>query len=1179
MADIPNAPKFEGPDGLLREKFIFSTDRTSRHFPGAIDADTVDLQVSVRGAAFSSDPDLVAFEGTTFTVPNPSAFPDGIQLFPGDNRIEIKAVLSNGQVTAIASIDAKLALDRDLNSNIDAPSGVSVERFDRTVTVSVDGIDDPNVVGYNFYASAAPGGGTNGYSLVNPSPITTSAIVERTTDLGTLTSDADIKTKSDGSAAADPLYVAITGEQQDGNEVVLQTDFNQAFEVPETSTRLKTTITIQDIEKVNRFSFTHDRNSNYESAVNPAVPNAEFNAITSSDPLYYVVTALYEIDGDEFESEFSPEVTGSPLVVTPNVGSFPQVSRAQIVRDTTLSVFRSQPQVDLKGGAVVRDTFVDPFATEAERIRFIVDFLHNAQSFATLLPIDDPGFTGISVPVSQSPYKLALKQAFFLQDNAAVQNLLDNAFDHLAAKRGTTRKGGKRARGEVTFHTKTRPSTTRILAIGQTVSAGGVRFRSTSAAQITSSGAGALFNPTTGRYSVRAFIQAEEPGSAGVVAEGQIRTIENGPPGIEVTNESATFGGLDQESNKDLAARADGILSSVDSGTYRGYTETAIGVAGVRQVNVVDSGHPLMCRDLNPATLQHVGGKVDVWLRGENVAKVTDNFAFTFTIQEKVQFEPIGDLQDFKFRAVDANLSAENPIIEMLDIPTKGYEFDNITKGKVMVLTNVKVLTFDTIQLDSTLNDPADVNVQDVFTGSYRYRTSDKYVFTRQPVQAIRSFTGAATLSGTVSPTIYKLFHGSSPLAKGLSKESGDYIQVIQSADGSDTVAIPSAQPVPVTGESHVILDGVEYLNMLGANPLTVRIFSEDRTTEFVSPYDNKVQTGTSADWSFVEDATGRKPLGFLPTSDSGIKEGVTVLVDYEHDENFTVEYDSNAVVAVAQAAIDGNRHITADVLAKSALEIPVDITATVVVRNGATVSVVDSEIRTALTRFFNTFVLGEPVRQADVVGVIDGVTDVSYPVVPLTKMVMGDTAVVVREKIITTNDADFTLVSAWSTALVSVYLLDNPLEAATADSGGEINDYRGVFQGEIQLGHQNGRPDVNGVPLKNATGEAFIIGSTGLSIPGVSDDATLKAQFPLASDAEIDTHRVTLTANRILVSMATGVETPKTERIEATYTVKGDKGVKNLEPGAVSYLTLGNLDLSFDEDRDFAALVSGREE
>jgi len=1157
-----NAPRIYGPDGVLRSDFIFSTDVTNRFFQGVTDASTVDMQVSIRGAAFTSDPDQIMFEGTSFTIPNPSAYPNGLTLLPGDNDIEVRAILANGETTPVGTIDARLSLDRDVKAGVLPPSGIFVERLDMKVRVTVEGIDDPNVQGYNFYASTAPGGGASGYYRVNVSLISSGETIEKFDTLGELTVDALIATDNSGAPEADPLYLKMVGTQTDRYGALLQTDYDQALVIPETVTKVRTTITVDSTRQVQQFSFVHDRRSTPNSSQDPAIPNSEFLSIPDTDPLYYTVTAVYYINGEEYESVFSPEVGASPIVVQPGVALLPTVSGEQIVRDTVLAIFRSQPDLSVEPGTPLRDTFIDPFSTEAERERFIIGFLQAAQNFSTLLSIDDPGNTGTSVPVTQSAYKLGLKQAFFLKDDATTQSVIDNAFDALASRYGTTRWVGQRARGELTCYTSSRPQTTRMLPIGTLASGGGTRFRFTSAAAISPDGSGSTYNPATGRYAARVFIQAEQPGTAGNLAPGQIKSLIDGPSGVSCLNEARTFGGRDVETNRELALRAQNILASVDYGTYQGYVRTATDVPGVAQVSVVDAGHTLMLRDWDAATDKHRGGMVDVWVRGENIATVTDDFAFSFEIVQDGQFEPVGDLLNLQFRAV--GLTSDTPLIEMLDNSAWGFEFRDDTTGKVFNLTDVAVIFPDGISLSPDYNTSQGISITDVFRGSYRFRTSDRHIFTRQPASSIVSLVGE--VSGLITPEVYRLFPGSTPLELGRSMESGDYVQVVAPLAVAAGVVVPSGNPIVVTGENHVVLEGTEYLNSLGINAVTVEVWSADRSVEYYGPY-NPLSV-TQQDFEIVPES-GDTPLGFRLTTGSRIIEGEAVVVDYEHDENFVVTYQTNSLVGVTQEALDAQRHITADVLAKDAIQVGVDITATIVMIRGKNKTTVDGKVRTALSRLFGALFLGQPVRQSDIIGIIESVMDVSYVVTPLVKLAKSDGSLVVHEELPTDSAfSDYEKITAWSTALVDVYLLLNPLESGTVDGGGYFNESRGVFLNNEAQTLYNDPPNYNGAPLKNSPNGAFVIGNDGMNIPGFSDDETLAEKYPLATADELGEYRVKITQRRVLLSLPTGT-TPTGSFVEVDYVVYGDDGVKNIEPGPVEYLVLGNLEFSYDEEPD----------
>lgn len=1149
-------PQVRGPDGVLRDTLVFSTTINSRFFTGTIDPSTVDMEVSIRGGAFTRDPDLISFDGTEWVLPNPAAFPDGLDLDAGDNSILVRAITTSGAVSSAASIAVRLVQVSDLGVVATVPTSVSIEQFDGSVEIKVEGPEDESAFrGMNFYASLHEGGGTTGYTRINIDTVTTGTVEERTSALDSLEVEADVKLNPDGTHAADPMFVQYVGRQVDENEAVLQSDFTQQFEIPESATRLRTTINVETVREVTTYSFLHSRTANQNSSPKTVFVGA-FAAAATTDPLYYVVTAVYfdSTTLTEYESPFSMEVVGHPLRISTVAASFPVVRREQIVRDTIEAIFRTNPQVKVEPGSFLRDTFIDPFAAEAFRLRFIVDFLHRARTFSGLQSVDDPSNTGTSADVATSTYKQALKAAFGLSKDADVQAVIDRAYEALASNFGVFRRPGRFARGEVTFYTTKRPTRTIPIPLGTTVSGGSVEFKVTQGTSIPFENLARFFDPVSGRYQVTVSVQATAVGSSGNVGAGQVRRVVSGVTGLSVVNTGNMFGGTDQETNKQLAERAMNALASVDSGTARGYLQTAADVPGVIQARVVSAGDDLMLRDLDDEGV-HRGGKVDIWVQGENLATVTDTFAFARDVARDVHFVVVGDPADYIFRAIDSQLSQGLPIIEMLDDTTLGLGLRNATTGEFFDLTGVTITSFDTIQLDTSIVQPA-VTLSDVVLGDYRRRTGNTFVLPRQPVRAVTGVTG--TVSGDLPEEAFRLVHPKDPLGEGRSELAGDYIEIISIDDGSGGF-IPAGGSVTVTNESHVLVgEYPEFLDNLGVDTLSIVVTSEDGLTTYRGPDD---PSGIS-DYTII-DGNETTAAAIQRVSTGDIASGQTVLVSYQHDENFTVTYTTNVIVGVVQEAVDVRRHVTADVLVKEAVQVPVDISATIILQRGAVQSTVDSAIRTNLANLFNSFQIGTPVRQGDIVATIENTASVSYVEVPLTKMVRAQGSTVVREGLETGQVGDSTYVAEWSTATVSVWLLEEELSAATTDGGGPDNEFRGVFQDDIALTLLTTSP---GSALPAGAGRAFIIGADGLSIDGVSDDATLIAEGYTTED-EIEAQRKALTANRILVS-TTVDDAPVNHSYTVTYIVGEDTGTKNITPSAAVYLTLGNLDLTFDEDR-----------
>jgi len=1160
---MAQTPQFLGPDGVYRSDYSYSTTVESQFLSGTIDPDTVFMQISIFGQPFVDDPDLVTFEGSVFQIPNPSKYPEGLRIFPGENNIQVRSITTTGEVSTPAEVRIRLLQDSDLGVVADAPTGIRIERQDQTVKITLNGLTvDPNVQGYNYYCTTQPGGGTIGYSRINPTMVTDpDDVTENLTTLGTLEVDSRVAVDSNGDALADPLMFRVTGDQEDRTGEVIQADFNQRLEIPESASQFRSTVQVDQVDQVFYYAFTHQRAAGFTSA-NPAVPNGDFAATPNTDPLYYAATAVY-YDPDnrtQFESPFSIEVPGAPLTVTPVVGGLPEVTRQIIVRDTVSAIYRSNDQIRVDPGSVERDVFIDPFSSEAERLRFIMDFLHRAQSFSTLLEIDDPNNTGFSIPVQQSSYKLALGQAFHMRDVRQVQTLIDMAFDKLASNRGIVRKTGKRSRGEVTFFLTSRPTKSYTIAIGTDMPAGSYTARTTSSSVIDAGNIAQYYDATTGTYRVKSYARMTASGASGNISTGQIRTVPRLPE-LNVTNEDAFFGGTDQETNRQLAVRCDYKLASVDSGTRWGYWQTVADIAGVEEVQIVQAGNALMERDYDTDYQKHTGGKVDIWVRGEQESSVTDTFAFAFETKYDVVFEPWGNPQDLIFRAVDQALSPENPIIEMLDCPTclPPAGMRNATTGKEFVLTGVQYLSYDTIQLDAQSNDPNDIGVTDIVTGDYRYRTSSDFTLLRQPVIEVTEMVGQTGYTGTLDPSLYTLYRLDSPLLLGRSSEDTAFVRVSSDQQIGNVLTVPD--------EDHIILAfEIEYLDFLGVNVLTIVITNDDGSVTYSGP-------GTIApDYRIIDSTDNQTPVGIQRTETSTIPSGSIILVTYEHDENFTIAYTTNSIIGVVQNALANFRHITADVLAKWALQSAINLAGTVVLKPGTgntaqvTKDQVDKDIRTRITNLFNGLGMSDAVHPSDVIAAIEAAVRVDYVVTPLTLMARADDSMVLMEFLDTSESNDLFKVESWSSDTVDVYLVLDPLNSSTTTGGGPTNEYRSVFQDETRLTIIDTVPNSAGVPVNQAVGNAFIIGNGGLVIPDYNDDVTLQLLYPtMTEDQRAEEARI-MSANRVVLTVET-TDSPTEHSYNVTYWVEGDDSVGSIRPATVEYLVPGDLNFIYDEE------------
>lgn len=1200
-------PTFTGPDGTNRQTWVFTTTRSQRFFSGTIDPDTAYMEVSVYGQAFTADPNLVSFEGASFTVPNPTAYPQGLRLLPGLNSIRVRSILTNGATTDAATADVTLVQSEGQEGVFPVPSGISAERLDGAVKIIIRSSEQvDNLIGHNFYASPQTGGGTVGYYQINVSTILASdaEYLNVEESIGTLVVDSAIFVEEAGSGVVPQLGFRYRGDQAslDQPTNTLEAAFDEVIPFPVfpdagNLPTLRSTVNLSTLTKTFFYTFTHDRYGSTTSKY-PTLPNGLLASVPQTDPIYYAATSVYydPLTNLESETALSAEVSGIPLAVTPAIGTFPIATRQEVTQDLISSIYRTNPDISVVPGSVIRDTFIDPMASESERLRYIMDFVHRAQSFSTLLTIDDPNLTGVSVPVRQSTYKLALAQAFRLTDLNQVQAIIDMAFDKRASDLGQVRLAGTQAQGEVTFYLTSLPTQTILLPIGTSCTGGGTTFTTTSSVTFDPNNIAPYFNPATGQYAAKAFVRAVDVGPNGNLPSRAITTVN--VPNVRVYNEAPTFGGQAAEGNYALAVRCARALASVDTSTYQGYVQTAASIAGVLEADIISAGSPYMMRDVNPTTGQHMGGKVDVWVRGTQLGTVSDTFAFSYENLYGVLFEVVGPVADLTFRAVltdpttgQSRLSVNNPLTEMLNFPanTPPLGLHNLTRGYDFVLTDIQYLSFDTIKLSATYNDPTNLSLADILTGDFRLRTSFEYKFSRQPVSTIVEVNGNPNATGLVDSTQYALYKLESPLLLGESSFANDYIQ-FSTPDPTGTLG----QVLTVTGEQHVLIGNfTERLNLLGQNPLTIQVWNLDRSIQYapVGPY------VAAPDFRIISPENPEtEAFSIQRTEQSTIASGETVLVDYSYNENFSVTYTTNSVIGVAQNNLDAKRSLTADVVAKQANPLILDIDATVVLQQGQSSSVIDPLIRASILNLILNGGMGQGIRQADVISAIDRVNGVSYPVVPLTKMTLADETMITGEALVTSTEGTTTLIASWTTATVDVRLILDPLTYATVMGGGSTTRYRAVTQNDVDMTLLDQLPNTAGQPLNTAANQAFIIGSEGLDIPGYSDDATLlpqAASYPrwfqleplvtagtatLAEQAEfvrltgqlqseVLTLRQEITANRVLITLATGTN-PQSNQYAVTYFVFGDSGAKDIEATAFDFVSPGTVNLTYDSDR-----------
>jgi len=1145
---MATAPQIKLRDGIgTTTNLVFTTNQESIFLYGTVELNTAAIQVSVNGGPFVTDPDLVKLNLNDWTYPNPAVYPEGALLEVGENTIQIRVIDIVGKVSAPAT--AQVTRVRTLAGVTGAfiPSGIRTHRNRNTVTLlaalppplrGLGGIvTTPTFLGFHLYASTSAAGDT-GYFRVNEAIITTASTTFQEDVLQTV---QELVTWGDGNQQL--LRIRVSEEDEFGDELAER--LNVVENVQGFFDRVRLTATLESYQITQFLEFVHDRNGG------AGIINADqFVNVDASQPLYYVFTGVYydPSTSTEIETPYSQEVLGQPLVLDTTLRDLPGRNRLQVITDYVTAIVRVNTAISLIPGSTTRDVSIDPFSSEAERLWFLLDFVHRSQGFLTLLQVDDANGDGISDPVVSSAYKTALRAALGFTSDQATQNLINQQFEKLATNVHKTRLPGRAAVGQAVLFTTTRPTADIPIPAGTFVSTDSdtenglpsVRFRIGGTYIMSAVNADAYYNFDTKRYELVVDITCEVIGSVGNRSADSIKTTDLS--GLQVTNTESTIFGTDIESNAELAARCILAFASVDTGTEGGYYSTAAEQVGVIKAKIVKSGDDLMMRDWDEVRKKHIGGKVDIWIQGLRERQVTENFAFQFEIARDILCQ-IVDLGTLTFRALDSRVTPQTPILEILNNPPQGLGVRNATLGQDYDLTGVIIIDYNTFRINTGIPQPVTA-IDDIVLADYRFRSINQFFFTFQPCRRVISVVGE--VAGPLAPTTnYQLYKTGDPLLEGESTIARDFLQVTQFG------GLPSGSQIPVNDEAHVLIGFVqEPLDSIGVNTKTIRVFNAARTVEYSGP------TEALPDFDIIA-GSATTPAKIVRTASSTIKNGQAVSVDYVKDENFTVTYVINDLLQQLQQVVEIRRHVTADVLVKQAIDNPIDLETTVQLKPGATKDRADPAIRSNVSIELDKRLIGQGAAQSDVINAVDSTDGVDFEIVPLAKMAYADGARRIREGVLSTNAHLTTLDIGGQRA----YILTNPLTSPTTEGGGLVTEHKGVFQDDVAMTLVSVLSTVASAP-----NQAYIIGSGGAIILGYSDDATLTALgFVTPTTRQVE--RLRRTANHVIVALtAIGIppDDPGNHSYACSYVVRGDSGAKDFAAAEVEFLSLGNLTITY---------------
>jgi len=281
-----------------------------------------------------------------------------------------------------------------------------------------------------------------------------------------------------------------------------------------------------------------------------------------------------------------------------------------IVLDMIQSLRLTQPALDTKPNTVARDLFVD---TQALQLANIYE---------------------------------AMREVAALQ---SIANLTGQDLVNYGANFGVEKRSGTKSIGTVVFTFRSLDSDITIEEGTVVRSRGGIPFLTVSSANALVSQSNALRATATrlrnqldtagitDEFALEVSVESQSSGSSGNISQYSI--VSHSAAGVNsVTNVTSFSGGTDSETDAAFRSRILSVFAGANTGTALGYRSIVLGLADAIDALVIEPGSTLMTRDgtivvtdddgntvvSEPGT----GGRVDIYVLGENPQSGTDSFVY-----------------------------------------------------------------------------------------------------------------------------------------------------------------------------------------------------------------------------------------------------------------------------------------------------------------------------------------------------------------------------------------------------------------------------------------------------------------------------------------------------------------------------------------------------------------------
>jgi len=754
---------------------------------------------------------------------------------------------------------------------------------------------------------------------------------------------------------------------------------------------------------------------------------------------FYFVTTVTVFDktlNEAVESTYSVELPGAFVEYTTNYRPLPTRDRNDVIFSMSRELMANNTSINVVAGSVIRD-IMDPMSLEFERFYTIQDFIFAAMSLDTLTQYDDADGDGVSDPVTSSIKKRKLSSALGISDTATLQLLIDEQFDKYASNFNERRHEPRKAVGKALVYVTTPPQNDILVGDGTSLSYPGDMTRGIAPISFLVRGSYIMdvanldyyFNASEQRWEMLVNIEAQLTGSAGNVPARSITRVDNASSLLQVVNDEPTLYGSDKETNQELANRVKLARSSFDSGTEPGYASAAYTVPGVLQARVEKEGDPLMMRDYDDTTKKHIGGKVDVYIKGSRMVQVVDQVAFKYEYPTDTYGNKVGERFDvadalsFRLRCRNTKVGESSPIVIV-------HSVRNVTRSANYDIAGL-LITGDgnTIILASSLaNRAIGLATMDVVEVDYRYRSSNTLVLSNQPVFSIDQVTDSS--AAIIDSSKYRLMKVEDPLAVGNSNLASDAIQFL--FNDADEIQ----EFVTITDESHdMLLNTDARLLYKGVDEGTISVASQTLPPViYMKNVDYAVAHGDETEYTYLK---------LLPHGK--IRHGDRVNVSYEAAQNFNVTYTVNSIIGQVAAAVAPMTHACADVAIKQSVENQLDMAFRVVRKTGVDKTLLKSRIERTLANYVRRLNMGATLAQDDVINIVRGVDGVKSVQMPLTRLMKRNGSFIALDAVGTVG---FEIYQRTSSAGVTSYRTVSPvLECSTTANGGPENLFRGIYE------------------------------------------------------------------------------------------------------------------------------------